>query len=157
MKKLYKRIDGMLHYHEAWTHDGKLIEHWGVVGEEGSTKEHRAPLFGKERGVEKLLRPALERGFAPLAVDELVIVLVEYVIDGFGTGNDIEKRHALEAHLNELLGWTGLSHCDGGSIGSGTMEACCVVVDADIAIRVLEAKLRETEFGDYSRIYLEDR
>jgi hypothetical protein len=57
--------------------------------------------------------------------------------------------------MNEVLGWTGLGHCDGGSIGSGTMEVCCMVVDVDIATRVIESDLKNTEFEDYSRIYEE--
>ncbi len=55
--------------------------------------------------------------------------------------------------MNETLGWSGLGHCDGGSIGSGTMEVCCFVVDFDIAKSVIEADLKSTEFDDYSRIY----
>ena len=58
--------------------------------------------------------------------------------------------------MNETLGWTGLGDCDGGSIGSGTMEVCCYVADFDIAKRAIEADLRDTEFGDYTRIYRED-
>ena len=44
--------------------------------------------------------------------------------------------------LNEGLGWTGLGCCDGGSIGSGTMEACCYVVDFERD--VLTKELAET-------------
>ena len=83
----------------------------------------------------------------------LNLLEVEYKIDGFGTDQDLEKRHRLEEHLNELLGWTGLGHVDGGSIGSGTMEAGCVVVDFDIAKKVIEDNLKNTEFGEYSRIF----
>jgi len=55
--------------------------------------------------------------------------------------------------MNETLGWTGLGACDGGSIGSGSMEVCCFVVDFNAAKQVIEADLEGTEFGDYSRIY----
>lgn len=44
--------------------------------------------------------------------------------------------------LNEGLGWTGLGCCDGGGIGSGTMEACCYVVDFERD--VLTKELAET-------------
>jgi hypothetical protein len=54
--------------------------------------------------------------------------------------------------MNETLGWTGLGNCDGGSIGSGTMEVCCFVVDFKIAKRVVEKDLKNTKFADYSRI-----
>jgi len=54
--------------------------------------------------------------------------------------------------MNETLGWTGLGHCDGGSIGSGTMVVCCFVGDFRIAKRIIEEDLRDTTFGDYARI-----
>jgi len=90
-----------------------------------------------------------------LAYDH-AILLVEYAIEGFGTPQDLAKRHALEDRMGETLGWTGLGACDGGSIGSGTMEVCCYVADFDIAKRVIEADLKGTEYGDYTRIYRED-
>ena len=58
--------------------------------------------------------------------------------------------------MDETLGWTGLGYCDGGSIGSGTMEVCCLVVDFDTAAKLIEADIQETEFADYTRIYPED-
>ncbi|WP_201778926.1 hypothetical protein [Rhodopirellula islandica] len=57
--------------------------------------------------------------------------------------------------MNETLGWTGLGHCDGGSIGSGTMETCCIVVDFEIAKRVIAADLAGTKFADFTQIILE--
>jgi hypothetical protein len=72
-----------------------------------------------------------------------------------GTTADLDKRHKLEAKLNETLGWTGLGMCDGGSIGSGTMEVC-LVVDFALAKSVIETDLQGTEFADFSRIYDED-
>ena len=54
------------------------------------------------------------------------------------------------------MGWTGLGHCDGGSIGSGAMEACCFVVDFEIAKRVVAAALSDTPFADFTRIYDEE-
>ena len=47
--------------------------------------------------------------------------------------------------MDEVLGWTGLGHTDGGSIGSGTMEVGCVVVDFEIAKKVIE---EHKEFQD---------
>jgi hypothetical protein len=43
--------------------------------------------------------------------------------------------------------------CDVGSIGSGTMEVCCFVVDFEIGRKVIEDDLKCTEFGYYTRIY----
>jgi len=83
----------------------------------------------------------------------LIFLEVEYKIEGFGSEKDLDKRHKLEERLNELLGWTGLGHVDGGSIGSGTMEAGCIVVDFEVAKTVIENDLKNTEFSDYSRIF----
>ena len=74
-----------------------------------------------------------------------------------GDVEDLEKRHRLEDRMNETLGWTGLRMCDGGSIGSGTMEVCCYVVDFDMAKKVIEEDLKGTEFSDYIRIYDENK
>ena len=41
MEKLYKKIEGKLHYHEGWTEKGEITEHWGVAGERGETRETR--------------------------------------------------------------------------------------------------------------------
>ncbi|MEO1489379.1 MAG: hypothetical protein AAFR88_08100 [Pseudomonadota bacterium] len=82
--------------------------------------------------------------------------MIEYSVDGMGSEQDLDKRHRLEDRMNETLGWTGLGMCDGGSIGSGSMEVCCFVVDYDLAKRVIEMDVQNTEFRDYTRIYLED-
>lgn len=156
MIKLYKMVDGRLHYHEAWTGDDVIIEHWGQVGKTGETYDHPLPSGGnEEEQLLSVLEEAIADGYRPIEHENLAILLVEYAIDGFGTNADLDKRHELEDRLQNALGWTGLGHVDGGSIGSGTMEACCYVVDFSIARAVIEKDLRGTEFADYSRIYEE--
>jgi hypothetical protein len=73
-----------------------------------------------------------------------------------GNSEDLDKRHRLQERMDETLGWTGLGHCDGGSIGSGTMEVCNFVVDYEIAKRVIEEDLSGTEFANFTRIYDEN-
>ena len=158
MLKLYKLIDNQLLYWETWDKDEKTaIVHWGIVGQRGENKEVKSGLFSNFRKtVQKEIDEKLKEGYAEFNEDNLAFLEVEYKIDGFGTDEDLDKRHKLEEHLNELLGWTGLGHVDGGSIGSGTMEAGCMVVDFEIAKKVIEDNLKGTEFGDYSRIYQMD-
>ena len=157
MIRLYTRINGILHYHEAWSSGDEIIEHWGIAGERGETKTHKLPK-NADRGaaVAAVLEKAMADGYVP--IDEIgeATLLIEYPVDGFGTPQDLQKRHALENRMNETLGWTGLGNCDGGSIGSSTMEVCCFVADFEIAKRVIEADLAGTEFADYKRIYAED-
>jgi len=121
------------------------------------TKKLKAYFFSNFRKtVQKEIDEKLKEGYAEFDEDNCVFLEIEYKIDGFGTEKDLDKRHRLEEKMDEVLGWTGLGHTDGGSIGSGTMEVGCIVVDFDIAKKVIEEKLKGTEFGDYSRIFKMD-
>jgi hypothetical protein len=157
MQKLYKRSNGVLHYHEAWVAGREIIEHWGVAGERGATATHKLPRGAdEEHAIQEVLNHAVADGFVPIEEMGEATLLIEYRVDGFGTERDLKKRHDLEERMNETLGWTGLGNCDGGSIGSGTMEVCCFVADFEVAKRVIEADLAGTEFADFTRIYRED-
>lgn len=159
MLKLYKKTDGQLSYREAWAEpeNGQIVEHWGVIGEKGETRNHPYSVNEDTDGaISSVLSSATENGFLPFDEDDMSVLLVEYAIEGMGTKTDLQKLQDLENVLNESLGWTGLGHCDGNSIGSGTMEACCYVVDFEIAKRVLTNDLAHTRFSDYTRIYDED-
>jgi hypothetical protein len=68
----------------------------------------------------------------------------------------LENADKIEEKMNETLGWTGLGHCDGGSIGSGTMEVCNFVIDFEVAKKVIEEDLSGTEFANFTRIYDEN-
>jgi len=156
MIKLYKIVKGTLNYHEAWENDGIIYEHWGVVGKRGNTREHKLDKNkDQEESIRGVLHKALTAGFQPIGLEHHAVLLIEYPIDDMGCKEDVDKRHALQDRMNELLGWTGLGMCDGGSIGSGTMEVCCFVVDFDIAARVIKNDLQGTIFSDFSRIYNE--
>ncbi|MDJ0969562.1 MAG: hypothetical protein QNJ06_06640 [Kiloniellales bacterium] len=155
--KLYQRIDGRLHYHEAWPWESKILEHWGLCGTPGEVREHGfdGPEAGK-RVIADLKKAARDGGFRPVAPSRHTTLVVEYPIDGFGTPADLEQRHRLEDHLNEVTGWLGLGHCDGGSSGSGTMEVFCHVVDFALAKAALERELRDSPFAGFGRIYRMD-
>ena len=154
MVKLYKFADGSKYYWETWEHDGVHTVHWGTLGTRGYSKELRSTFFKKATDtIQKEIDQRISEGFGPIDPDDLAILLIEFAVDGMGNGTDLDKRHRLEERMNEMLGWTGLGNCDGGSIGSGTMEVCCYVVDFDIAKSVIEADLNRSEFCDYSRIY----
>ena len=158
MLKLYKQIDNQLHYWETWEKDEKTaILHWGIVGHQGQYKEVKSTLFSNfKKKVQKEIDQKLKEGYTEFDEDKVSLLEIEYKIEGFGTEQDIDKRHRLEEKMDEVLGWTGLGHTDGGSIGSGTMEVGCVVVDFDIAKKVIEEKLKNTEFGNYTRIFKMD-
>ena len=159
MLKLYKKENGKLVYWETWEKDSKTgIVHWGNVGERGTDKEVTSSLFSSFRKkIQKEINEKQKEGFAEYNEEENCFLEIEYLIDGFGTPEDLEKRHKLENKMNEVLGWTGLGNTDGGSIGSGTMEVGCVVVDFEIAKKVIERSLKDSEFENYSRIFKLDQ
>lgn len=157
MIKLYKGAsDGSLAYHEAWIDRNKVIEHWGKVGTRGESKTHKMKFRDDAKSLEFVLHAARQDGFVEIELDQHRRLIIEYAVDGMGTPPDVDKRHRLEERLNNELGWTGLGMCDGGSIGSGTMEVCCFVVNFALAHTVVESNLAGTEFADYVRIYDED-
>ncbi|HYQ27333.1 MAG TPA: hypothetical protein VER04_08935 [Polyangiaceae bacterium] len=155
MIKLYKGTKGgLLHYHEAWSADTTITEHWGKLGESGSTRDHSLTEADDPDDVlEAVLASARANGFVELDEDELQPLRIEYRIEGRGNRAELDKRHALEDRLNELLGWVGLGQCEGGKIGDGTMAVCCLVVDFELARRLIVADLAGSAFGDYSGIF----
>lgn len=157
MLKLYKITDAEGLYWETWQNGAVHTVHWGKLGERGESKEVTPESLGRkpEEAIQEEIHAKVQEGYRPVAPEEHAVMLIEYAIEGMGTNDDLEKRHRLEERMDETLGWTGLGHCDGGSIGSGTMEACCLVVDFDRAKAAVEADLKGTEFGDYSRIFKE--
>ncbi len=155
MLKLYTTIDGQLYYWETWEQDEKTaIIHWGAVGDKGDYREIRSRMIGGFNNVVQTeIGRRLEEGYEEWDDDGHIWLEIEYKTDGPGNGAELDKRHRLEEKMDEVLGWTGLGHCDGGSIGSGTMEVACRVVDFDIARQVIEENLKDTEFADYTRIF----
>jgi predicted DNA-binding WGR domain protein len=155
MIKLYKNIDNKLHYWETWDKDTKTgIVHWGEVGTKGQDKEIKSGLINNyATKIRKEIDQKTKEGYAEFDEEKYAFLEIEYIIDGFGTEQDLDKRHRLEGKMNEILGWTGLGHNDGGSIGSGTMEVGCMVVDFEIAKKIVEENLKDTEFENYSRIF----
>ena len=157
MLKLYRISQTEKDYWETWEHDGVHTVHWGRLGTRGESKTLKDSLLRKAHiTIQKEIDQKVGDGFSPIDPEHHRILLIEFTVDGMGTVADIEKRHRLQARMDETLGWTGLGHCDGGSIGSGTMEVCCLVVDFPTAKIVVENDLKGTEFSDYTRIYDEN-
>jgi predicted DNA-binding WGR domain protein len=155
MIKLYRKHCNGLEYWEAWETKGEHTVHWGLAGDRGTSETVRGAFFrSAEKTVAARIVEKRKEGFQE--IDDLETLMIEYAIEGMGTTDDLDKRHRLEERMNETLGWTGLGNCDGGSIGTGTMEVCCFVVDFEIAAKTVAADLAGTEFANFTRIYLEE-
>ncbi|MDH3743345.1 MAG: hypothetical protein OER56_17275, partial [Hyphomicrobiales bacterium] len=155
MFKLYQRIDGTLHYREAWIGDDSTVtEHWGICGTRGETRPHACKDLGESRKTYAAAKKqARADGYKSIPASRHASLVVEFPIDGFGTSADLDRRHALEDFLNEQTGWLGIGHVDGGSTGSDTMEVYCNVVDYEIARQAITEILQSSRFSDYARIY----
>ena len=151
MFKRYRRSSGVIEYHEAWPEDGAVLEHWGACGERGQTRRHPAGTASDQLNILKELKAkAATLGFKPIPMSRHVEVIVQRPVAGMGTPQDLDERHALEEFLNEQTGWLGLGLCDGGSIGSGSMEAVCYVVDAEVARSALARELAKSRFNAFT-------
>jgi hypothetical protein len=158
MIKLYKQIDNEFHYWESWEKDKNTgIVHKGIVGTKGNFREVKSGFSTNfHEKIQKEIFEQTENGFRPIEPENHSRLLIEFNVDGMGTEKDVDKRNGLQSRMDETLGWTGLGFCDGGSIGSGTMEVCCFVVDFEVAKKVIENDLNGTEHSNYNRIYNED-
>lgn len=152
MIKLYRKNSAGIEYWETWENDREHTVHWGQAGNRGQSETLRGTFFrSAERAVAAQIAEKRKEGFQE--IEALQTLMIEYAVEGMGTTEDLDKRHRLEEHMNETLGWTGLRECDGGSIGSGTMEVCCLVVDFEIAAKVVATDLAGTEFANFTRIF----
>ena len=156
--KLYKRVGDQIHFWETWDiDDNNGAVNQGIVGEVGSYRVVKSsPLKSFRKKIQKEVDIVFENGYEEVDIEDHYTLLIEFLVDGMGTPEDVKKRTRLQDRMNDFLGWNGLGHCDGGSIGSGTMEVCCFVVDFDIAVRLIEENLTGTEFANYTRIYDEN-
>jgi hypothetical protein len=145
--ELYKRIDGDWHYWRAGCHGESVAVHAGKVGAAGEVREISpasdetpAALLIRETG------QARAQGYTEFDPEDLVHLVVQYQIDGMGSVDDLDQRQRVEEVLGECLASTGNGYCDGGDIGSGTMNVFCYVVVPKLAIESVRTALESEEF-----------
>ncbi|MBU1220692.1 WGR domain-containing protein [Myxococcota bacterium] len=154
MVRLYKAKQGTLHYWEAWEDSGAVIVHWGKIGEKGKSEEIRG--FKTEEFqqiIKKKVAKKVGEGFEEIDEEEMSILVIEYKSDGIE--ENLDKYDRIEEAINDILGCNGLGYCDGNSVGAGTMEIACFVVDFEIARKILKKELKNTEFKNFQKIYKE--
>lgn len=150
MFKLYKRHGTELAYREAWVDEEAVVEHWGICGEIGSTRQHLAPDDeGKRRLLVDLEKQAAAAGFSSISVaDHGKIVARKPTVEARWEA-DLELRYELQSALDRELGSTGLGHCDGGSTGGGSMEVFCFVVDMEAGLAAINRQLAGARFRGF--------
>ena len=142
MVKLYRKSDAPMLYWETWESDGFIIVHAGVLGQVGEVS--RTPGSNDAaRIVRNQATRLCAQGYAEIENEALVTLSIRYRLAGWGSSEDLDKRHKVEELMDACLGWTGLGHCDGGDIGSGSMNVCCLVVDPFVALDPILVSLQQ--------------
>jgi hypothetical protein len=147
MLKLYRANNGVTEYWEAWEDSRtKVLVHWGKLGEKGESRKVPVKSGNSSSQVIELeAKPMRAAGFKPVSPERMAQVVIQYRIDGMGSERDLDKEQVIEELMNECLGWTGLGHCDGHDIGSGTLNVFCDVVDGLASEQIVIDCLRENK------------
>ncbi len=157
MIKLYKNQNSVMHYYEAWDNDKEVVVHWGELGNVGENKTVAIKQGeNADNVVERELSFPRSQGYKEIKIEDHKTLVIQYKTETWGDEKDLEKRHKVENLVNECLGWTGNGHCDGGQIGSGSMEVFAYVVDPYIACKSLVDELKSKGLLEGAIIAFED-
>ncbi|WP_130068138.1 hypothetical protein [Bacillus albus] len=153
MIKLIKQgIDKML-YWEVWEDERILIVHYGCVGDEGEMYEIKVPVFQRaEIEMKKLVDEQLANGYKELDEEELIEFVLQYVYTDDQLEDGLEKRQKIQEIMDEALGWSGNGYCDGGDIGSGTINIYTFVIDVNKALQTTINELENHHLLDDVKI-----
>ena len=143
MIKLIKTTTSNIHYWEVWQNNTSLVIHKGVVGNLGQQSQIDVQPDQQPQRMDDLAQQVTANGYKAVSVDDLTDIVIQYRVAGFGTKSDLNKRTQIQDLLDQCLGWTGNGHCDGGDIGSGTMNIFCYVIAVDKAIVTVTAELEK--------------
>ncbi len=155
MLRLYKKEGDTLRYWEAWVHEGKLTVHSGIVGEMGEEKETPVPADeDPDMVIAQAAESLVDAGYDEPDPEAMAPLVIQYALQGKGSGHDFEKRHAVEELLTSVLGWTGNGEVEGGETQPGRMNVFCHVMDVDVAVRTIVEALDEEDLVDGALIAL---
>ncbi len=144
---LYRtRSNQVIEYWDARLEGRRVTVHTGPVGEPDSARVS-SPLSGETpvAHLEGLRTEAEANGFRELPDDALVHLQIQWQVHGWGNTSDLDFRHQAEDDLDACLKWTGNGSCDGGDIGSGTINVFCFVVVVPAAIQSILGALEAAE------------
>ena len=148
MIKLYKREPGgKLLYHEAWTDDSNrnVTIHAGTVGRDG--KNHSVPwdpeAETEDAVLERVLSDARKKGFEEVPLELQMWAVVQFKLKSFsGSKRDYKKWERIRKNLDQVLGWKGVGHVDGGDIGTFVMNIVAIIVDEAKGVPAIKGYLR---------------
>jgi hypothetical protein len=149
--KLYKTSnDKGVIYWETWnTNEKSAIEHWGTIGERGTSKKINAlSIIDLRNKINSLIDQKIGDGYAEIPIEKQFTVTINFKLKTWGTKEDLDRREFIRNIVTENLGWTGNGRCDDGDIGSGEMTLFADVVDPYIAIKSLTKEFVDKNIKD---------
>jgi hypothetical protein len=87
--------------------------------------------------------------------DDHSTLIVQYRTKGWGSPQDLQMRHKVEFLLDESLKTTANGYCDGGDIGSGTVNIFLFVLDPSRARDTVVEALRTAHLLEGATIAME--
>ncbi|WP_375769740.1 hypothetical protein NR798_02305 [Archangium gephyra] len=155
MLRLYKKEGDTLRYWEAWVQEATLTVHQGAVGEMGEQRDSPVPADeDPDMVIAQAAEPLVDQGYDEPDPEAMVPLVIQYALQGKGSGQDFQKRHSVEEVLTDALGWTGNGEVEGGETQPGRMNVFCRVMDPDIALRTLLEVLDDEELLEGALIAL---
>ena len=107
--------------------------------------------------MKELADEQLADGYKVLDEEELIEFVLQYDYTENQLGEVLEKRNQVQEIMDEALGWSGNGHCDGGDIGSGTINIFNFVIDVDKALKTILNELENQQLLDGVKIaYVND-
>lgn len=155
MVKLYKRIDDHLFYAECWVSGDTAVTHWGIVGNNGKTKNVSC-MDGECLQFEAaFVKKYQKQGYVLREEIPQYKVILQLEIKNIETSMQIKDN--LTNTLNDKLGWVGLGHVDGYDVDvekplfrKRYLRIFCVVVDLETAKSVIKSVAEKTQDIKYS-------
>jgi hypothetical protein len=141
--KVYRKLNGVTEYWESWQAAGEAFVHRGRIGDPGETQRFSMKEPGNARRVIEEVEKVEKAGFKPISFEDCDQIVIHYRLEQWGSVEDHTRRVEIEDQMNACLGRTCLGYCDGGEIGSGSVNVFCEVLDAAIAEPVIVNDLRE--------------
>lgn len=143
MIKLYKNIEGALHYWETWNNDSEsAIVHSGIVGLKGKINYIEPSSISNLRIlVSDEIDKRISDGYKLLEDDEIYEIKIIFQIEEKNFKED--RKLQIEKRMNEILGWTGLGNVDHSKIHKGKIEVCCSVVDINLTKETIKKELKK--------------
>ena len=104
---------------------------------------------------EAVRSPTIDDGAqcTPAALSQVV---VQVRVGAWGDRTDLDLRYSIEDEIGECLAREELGHCDGGDIGSGTINAFFYVGDTRRAVQRMIAVLRTLGLAEAATIAVRD-